>query len=234
MFLNRYGFSNLLLWLIVLVFVQPLLFSLMPSDRFAQVAYHVSLTLVLAASVYVLCHQRRVLIIGGALFVPTLLSSWAFLIEDVRSLAMANILTNLIFFGYVIVQLLHAVFRAPRVTREVVAASLCGYLLLGLLWASAFALLEVCDPGSFEGALLLGSDPQAGLLYFSFVTLTSLGYGDVLPVSVEAKSLAAFEVVMGQFYMTVLVARLVGMQIAQQPELTHVVSEEESWRQNQK
>ena len=91
-----------------------------------------------------------------------------------------------------------------------VTGSLCVYLLIGIAWAELYQLLQGYDPSSFAGV-----EQQQGhalswrFLYFSFVTLTTLGYGDVLPLTIYAQTLTAMETVIGQFYLAVLVAVLV-------------------------
>jgi len=104
--------------------------------------------------------------------------------------------------------LLSAVLAAGRVDAERVCAALCVYLLVGIAFGGIFAALEAVVPGS-----LRGSDPIRldDALYFSFVTLATLGYGDVVPASAVARPLAVLEAVFGQLYLVVLVARLVSL-----------------------
>lgn len=89
------------------------------------------------------------------------------------------------------------------------ATGLSGYLMLGFTWSSVYLLTERLVPGSFVSANG-GTVDQFDLLYFSFVTLTTLGYGDILPATDHARSFAILEAVVGSFYMVVLIARLVG------------------------
>jgi hypothetical protein len=119
--------------------------------------------------------------------------------------------------------ILTAVLQARRVTVETVAGGICVYLLIGILWALVFTLLLIASPGSFaggglsiqEGAPIFSHRAQLqSLLYYSFVTLTTLGYGDITPMTPPARSLAALEAVIGQLYIAVLIARLVGLSIA--------------------
>lgn len=109
------------------------------------------------------------------------------------------------------------VVRAERVTAEKISGALSVYLLMGFVWAFAFTVLEVLQPGSFHwsggAAAPHGRDAFGDLFYFSFVTLATLGYGDITPVAEGARSLATLEAVGGQLYLAVLVARLVGLQI---------------------
>jgi len=107
------------------------------------------------------------------------------------------------------------------VTPAKISGALSVYLLLGYFWSIVFTILETLQPGSFN--LALGGAEAAGsraeifkqLLYYSYITLSTLGYGDITPLSAGARSLAALEALTGQIYLAVLVARLVGLQISQ-------------------
>ena len=109
-----------------------------------------------------------------------------------------------------------------KVTANTIAASLCIYFLLAVLWAEVYSIMELVEPGSFVVAgsengderLELGGRATSLTLYYSLVTLTTLGYGDIIPRTAPARMFAAMEAVTGQIYLTVLVARLVGMHIA--------------------
>ena len=93
--------------------------------------------------------------------------------------------------------------------------AICVFLLLGLIWSLAYALVELIAPGSFKGfSSGRGPGEDSSWQYFSFVTLTTLGYGDITPVSATARSLAFLQAVAGQFYVAVLVAGLVSAYIS--------------------
>ncbi len=85
------------------------------------------------------------------------------------------------------------------------------YLLLGLIWAVAFALVDRLVAHAFAGHLQTGSG-VGEWTYFSFVTLTTLGYGDITPVTRIARSLATFEALIGQLHPAIIIARLVSLQ----------------------
>jgi voltage-gated potassium channel Kch len=88
------------------------------------------------------------------------------------------------------------------------------YLFVALFFAKSFLVLEILSPGSFSiSSDRIMTDPSV-MKYFSFVTLTTLGYGDVVPISDQAKTLAISEAFIGQIYLTVLIARLVGVYAA--------------------
>ncbi len=104
--------------------------------------------------------------------------------------------------------------RQTEITIEIIKAAMSAYFLIGLMWSFVYLAIEVLRPGSFQVAsgTPLNHDQ---FIYFSFVTLTTVGYGDVTPISNGARSLAILEAVMGQFYLAVTVARLVSIHLAQ-------------------
>ena len=109
---------------------------------------------------------------------------------------------------------LNRTLRPGRVTRYRVAGGIAGYLLIGFTWAFGYQLLEQTVPGAihFEsGAANIFSQQPNELIYFSFVTLTTVGYGDVQPVHPAARSLAVAEALVGQLYIAILISSLVGM-----------------------
>jgi voltage-gated potassium channel len=115
------------------------------------------------------------------------------------------------FFALVSVLLMGRALAPGRIDMSRILAAVCAYLLLGILWAEGYALLTVW----YGPVLTLPADAGISeLMYFSFVTLTTLGYGDILPVHPFARALAYLEAVTGVLYLATLVARLVALQIA--------------------
>lgn len=119
------------------------------------------------------------------------------------------------FYGFTAaVFLKHILFsHSMRVERATLYESACVYLLLGLFWGTLFSFIEHLSPGSFHLDLALTDRhlDWSDFLYHSFVTLTTLGYGDLVPVAPMARSLTLLEAVVGVFYVTALVARLVSI-----------------------
>lgn len=99
---------------------------------------------------------------------------------------------------------------AGVVDAEALCAATAAYLLVGIAWASAYAILEALQPGSFVLSAADAERPWSALLYFSFTTLTTLGYGDVLPATALARAWAVVEAICGTIYLAILIARLVG------------------------
>jgi hypothetical protein len=156
--------------------------------------------------------QRRHLWVGVGLAVPALLLNWATVAlpappSGIRQLA---VLITAGFLAYVGGRLLIYVVSTEQVSRDQLAGAISIYLILGHTWSLVYALIEFRNPGSFNG---LGSPDRVGsdLMYFSFVTLTTLGFGDITPKTLEARVFAALEAVFGVIYVATLVSRLVSL-----------------------
>ncbi len=100
---------------------------------------------------------------------------------------------------------------ARRVNAEVIAAAISAYVLMGISWAVVFTMLETFSPGSLNLSKHATEDPWNTILYFSFATLTTLGYGDVAPMSLTARAWATIEAMGGTLYLAILIARLVSL-----------------------
>jgi hypothetical protein len=108
-------------------------------------------------------------------------------------------------YFYIAILLTKRLLAIRVVTADLIYCAISIYLLIGVGWGGVYTIVEVISPGSFSGT------PESGdLLYFSFVTLTTVGYGDVLPLSTLGKRLAMLEAAMGSIYMAVIVAMIVG------------------------
>ena len=129
--------------------------------------------------------------------------------ELADTLSNMNLLLDAVFTAWAIILLMKSMFRASRVTADIIVGGICVYLLIGLLWALVYILLNNLKSGviAFEG------DPS--LFYFSFTTLTTLGYGDIVPKGRYVMMLANFEAISGQIFLAVFIARLVGLHTAQ-------------------
>lgn len=112
----------------------------------------------------------------------------------------------------IILLMLRRIFRAPRVTLDEIGLALCTYVLLGMLWLLFYTPLAASD---LDAHFAFNTPPEPGavnhaLTYFSYVTLTTLGYGDISPISPLARSLAVLEALTGVLFLAVLISRLVG------------------------
>lgn len=114
----------------------------------------------------------------------------------------------LILFLYV---LLKQTMKDGPVSKHRVKGGIAIYLLIGVLWAQLYHLLFLVSPEAFSG--VDGTNPFPSLIYYSFVTLTTVGYGDILPVQIVGRSLATFEAFIGQLFPAIFIARLVGAEL---------------------
>jgi voltage-gated potassium channel len=173
------------------------------------------LSSVLLSSLYLVATRPRQLIIGGILAIPALGLNWTRGFLDLPSqLYMINLL-NLIFFSYIVIVMLRYISSTQRVTLDIIVAALCTYLIIGLAWMCIYSCIELRLPGSFSS--ITANDYQIQMhefMYYSFVTLSTLGYGDVTPLNEFSKPWAIIESIIGQFYLAVVLARLVGLQIS--------------------
>jgi len=180
-----------------------------------SVLLDIFLTIVFVASIYAVSHKRHHLIIGILLLLPLLLTTWTKHLVQSPVLTVIGLCSGILFFAFMVVTILSFVFKQNTVTLNVINAAVVVYLLMAMMWALLYTLLEILAPGSFA---LTESGPQESafhFFYYSFVTITTLGYGDITPASEIARSIAVVEAVIGQIYLVVLVARLVGIHIAQ-------------------
>jgi len=201
-------FLSLFVTLLLAVLVEPLSAHWMAADLFLDV--FVPLTLL--AGVYTVSDKKRIRVVGLVLAALTIAAQWGRGFSDALALPLFVEGLTVVFLAWVAVHILRHLFRTRHVTADTILASLCVYLLMGFVWAFLFALVAASDPGSFRGLEVAGVSRE--LIYFSFVTLTTLGYGDIVPRSDMARTLAIVEAAMGQLYVAVMIARLVGLHIA--------------------
>ena len=169
------------------------------------------LTAIFFAIIFAIKSKRSHFIIASILVLPLVVSTWSQYLYDVRHITLMTRVFGALFFGYAVILILQTVFRSTEVTREMIFAAVVAYLLIGLMWAFFYMILENMVPGSFSFPEQSRRVETMQFEYYSFVTITTLGYGDVLPLSNRASALAILEALIGQIYLVVVVAWLVGM-----------------------
>lgn len=203
-----------LLWSLIILFLLYPLMSKLGWSRFWSLFFVAELLL----AVYYASEGIRSLKIAAALVTPAVLGELSFFFLETKETHWFAVLSVGAFLAYVIsVVYKQSVFAKGRMTGDRVAGAIAVYLLVGLLWALVYGIISATDPTAFRGIqafTLEESGAQQDFIYFSFVTLTTLGYGDMSPVAPAARTLAWFEAVFGQLYLGVTIARLVGLQIS--------------------
>lgn len=170
-------------------------------------------SLIIISGVIATIRDRRIVALAIALALGSLLLGWEGLEQSNLSLHLFNDLYSLLFIAFLVVVILRQVLRAGPITSHRVQGSVAVYLLLGILWAVCYEIVEFLQPGSFGVFGRKGSAALPQLAYFSFTTLTTLGLGEIVPLRPLARSFVVLEALVGQLFPVVLIARLVAMQI---------------------
>src|SRR5882724_6650492 len=171
-------------------------------------------SLVLLAGVVAVANRKRVLVVAIVLAIPAIVGRWINHFRPDLIPPAVFLVAGLILIAFVVGNLLRFVLRAPSVNTEVLCGSISAYLMLGLMWTMAYWLVDQLTPeGAFSFNTNAGGHSMNGFnaFYFSFVTLSTVGYGDITPVSKVARMLAAMEAMTGLLYMAILIARLVAL-----------------------
>jgi len=171
-------------------------------------------SLVLLAGIVAVADRKRVLVIAIVLAIPAIAGRWINHFRPDLAPPAVFLTAGLVLIAFVVANLLRFVLRAPSVNVEVLCASISAYLMLGLMWTMAYWLVDQLTPGgAFSFNTNAGPRSMNGFtgFYFSFITLSTVGYGDITPVSRIARWLAAMEAMTGLLYVAVLIARLVSL-----------------------
>jgi hypothetical protein len=177
-------------------------------------AIAISMLYTISHKKYTISHKKGHVIVGMLLAIVMLASRWLqYFYPNIGILAIGMI-AGALFIALVIASILVFIFRSEGINREIIYAAILLYLLAALMWAFVYTVIELVDPASFNIDLSRPQDYLLEFQYFSFVTITTLGYGDITPVTEVAKAITALEAVVGQLYLVVAVAWLVGMYVS--------------------
>ena len=225
--LSPHRHTALLAALIVLFLVRPFtgdsgagppLFSVAMLLLLLLALYNIDVDELVGDRETLLRQSRRRRIIAWTLGVPAILERMVALLAPTHKLYHGGMTLWLLLFAYITWNELRAVLRQKEVTREVISMSISTYLLLGFTCALFYIVLHDFQPNSFSfgaGAPVSEQQTIPVLIYFSLTTLSTIGFGDITPVTLQARYVAVAEGITGQFYLAILVAKLVGMQMTQ-------------------
>lgn len=212
---HQLSYPMLLLLLLSLAALHPIVEGRFVGERIHDAV----LFLLLIGAAFSPVRNKRELRISLMFAIPALVTSplaWYYQTDGMKLIHVAFIFLLL---GYVLVAILKDVFRKGVVTGEKICGAICGYLLIGVIWSFVYTLIANFDPHAFASNANVASDaiirgePNVHT-YYSFVTLSTLGYGDITPVNSAARTFSWLEAIVGQLYLAVLIARLVGLHIA--------------------
>ncbi len=208
MFFRRYKALQLLISLTLLIMISP--FFDEPRGTAAPVLT-ILFSLQLLSVVYVATSGGRQLAIGALLAGAWLVLRWSSFFAEIETAELVSDVALVCFNIYAIGVSLKRIITAKEVVLDVIYGSAAVYLLLAVTWAVVYGIIEQLAPGSFALKESASGGRWIQLLYYSFVTQTTLGYGDVTPLSPVAQIWSALEATLGVFYLGILVARLVSI-----------------------
>jgi hypothetical protein len=208
--LHRFSTVELLITLALLFFFFPFVEEIKGGDIIVSIL----LSLVLLSAVLAVSERKATFFVALLLAVPAIAGRWISHFRPDLVPRPVFLIAGLILIAFVVVNLLRFVLRAPSVNAEVLCASISAYLMLGLIWTLAYWLVDQVTPGAFAFNTATGAKESMqgfNAFYFSFITLSTVGYGDITPVSRIARWLSAMEAMTGLLYVAVLIARLVAL-----------------------
>ena len=207
----RTNYYYLFAGLLILLVVEPFLAGVPKSGALIQLAF----TAMMVVGAFDLAADGRAFHVGLGFAAIGLVTGVGFYGSDRVLLGVIDLAAIAAFCILAIALKLRRVILLPgAITMNRIVGALCIYLLLGVLWAALYGLVEVFEPSAFQLAGSQAKEPLEHSLYYSFVTLTTLGYGDMTPLHPVARTLAYLEAVVGQLYIAVLIAGLVGRRSA--------------------
>ena len=207
---RRLSAVELLIALGLLFFSLPFVEEIKGGDIIVSIL----LSLVLISAVLAVANRRRTFVVAVLLAIPAVVGRWINHFRPHLLPPAIFLVAGLVLVAFVVANLLRFILRAPSVNAEVLCASISAYLMLGLMWTMAYWLVDQLTPGgafSFNTNAGPRSINGFNAFYFSFITLSTVGYGDITPVSRIARWLAAMEAMTGLLYVAVLIARLVSL-----------------------
>jgi hypothetical protein len=211
-------YRDLTIAILVVFALSPILDWLTGSHRFHS---HITVAFLLFA-LYQITRRRSDMLIGLGLGLPAIVGGIVNAqTADTPAINLGPTVLGGLFIGFIIWRVLRDVTSGTRITSERIFGAVCAYLLIGFLFANFYAFILLADPDAFSvtenlSTRLAEREPGMGgiLTYFSFVTQTTLGYGDITPVSPAARTLAWIQALVGQLYLAITIAGLVGIHIA--------------------
>jgi hypothetical protein len=207
----RERFLSLLIFIIAMIIVGPLFEEFVGLSILIDVLW----TAIFVSAIYAISQKKLHILIAVLLALPMLGAIWTKYFVQHKALIVVGSLCGAAFFLFSIIQMLIFIYSQKEVTRDLIIGAAVVYLFMALMWAFIFVVVETLHPGSFNLPEGLDVVATRQFVYYSFVTLTTLGYGDITPITGLARSLCILEAVTGQLYLVVQVAWLVGVHVSQ-------------------
>ncbi|MBW1982616.1 MAG: hypothetical protein JRJ12_15500, partial [Deltaproteobacteria bacterium] len=199
---SRFCFRGRFLNLLVLILAMLLLGPLLEEFTRLRILMDIFWTSILVSALYAVSQKKRHVLLGILLVLPMLASIWSkYVAHEYPPVIVGGSLCGALFMGFVIVQIVIFIYKQQEISRDLIVGAVLVYLLMALMWTFIFTALNAVAPNSFNMPRSLNGPPQYSLVYYSFVTITTLGYGDITPATSLARSLCILEAVIGQLYL---------------------------------
>jgi len=210
------GLSVLLASLVAIIFFLPPFRGRPDANLLVQLFF----TLVFAAGLSSETRSRTARVVGALIFAVAVVLHWVDYFEPAAGLAMWVSLARMLAVAFLIVLVVRHVFRDGPITVQRIQGAVAVYLLLGIFWQCLYEMIDALSPAAFRFTEVPHTPAElaTSLAYYSFVTLTTVGYGDITPVHPAARSAAILEALVGQLFPAVLIARLVAMELTARGE----------------
>ena len=211
----RDKFLFLLISILLLMVISPILADLNFVTKFLEIF----MTLIMLLSLGTSQESKSLIRVGIILAIPAILTGWLAQFITWPIMVSTNNILDLVFLVFVFVNLMRIILTSKRVTTHVIYGAISAYLMLGLAFSNIYLLLISYNPESFliHDGTHVSSETFRSLIdvfYYSYVTLTTLGYGDIIPATSVARMLSSLEALIGQLFLTVIVARLVALHVS--------------------
>jgi len=188
------------------ILILLILSAVLEGYEYAYIVLNILSTIVIIAGVYAASANKKSVIILSLLALPWLFSEWFFL-KSTRTVFM-----GFFFFLYVTLTLFEMIIKSKDITQNTLYGAICAYLLIGLLWASIYGVIDHLIPGAIFTGDNIGSHLTSNeLIYFSYTTLTTLGYGDITSMTPIGRIVSVLEAIIGQLFIALLIARLIAI-----------------------
>ena len=213
--LMRACFQDRFLFLLVSLLCLILLTPLLESFVRLKILIDIFVTIVFISGIYTVSNKKSIAVVSSILAIPMLISLWGPVFTKTDFFILIGDISGIVFMILMVFSILSYIFNEQEASANVIYASIVVYLLLALMWSFIYSVVEILNPGSFSIPEQTIEEGRSVFAYYSMVTITTLGYGDITPVTNQARAFSMLEAVVGQIYLVVLVARLVGINIAQ-------------------
>jgi len=211
---NNNRFQALLVFLVIYFASFPIVENLTITKHLLSFFY----LLIIFSAVFSISETKKPLLISSSLLLFTLIFRWLHYFYQLDTFYLFELSGTCLFWLYIATHILRFIIHQQHINAELVYAAIAVYFIIGLVWTSAYQIIELHNPHSFSIMNEIAYKKQElffQMWYFSMVTLTTLGYGDITPITMTARSFVILEAMTGQFYLAILIASLVGRRVAQ-------------------